>query len=134
MEDGPPSHLTPRDRIEMLRERQKAWNTLSWTTEDNVPVSGHSWELFGGILAQADGPSSIAFRQLPSKFRGLEQRDWKVGPLDFMFMDFAMDSGLDLLIAIEIEWVSAEITPTVNHPLPDQYLLWPGNARSIYFP
>ena len=103
MEDGPPSHLTPRERIEMLRARQRAWNTLSWTAEENITVAGHSWELFGGIIAQADGPSSIAFRQLPSKFRGLEAQEWRVKDLDFTFMDFAMDSSLDLLIAIDIE-------------------------------
>jgi hypothetical protein len=103
MEDGPPSHLAPKDRIEMLRMRQKAWNTLSWTAEESIPVAGHSWELFGGFLAQADSPTSIAFRQLPSKYRGLESQEWKVGEFDFMFMDFAMDSSLDLLVAIEIE-------------------------------
>lgn len=103
MEDGPSSHLTPRERIEMLRARQKAWNTLSWTSEETIAIAGHSWELFGGILAQADSPSSIAFRQLPSKFRGLAAMEWRVKELEFMFMDFAMDSAVDLLIAIEIE-------------------------------
>lgn len=103
MEDGPPSHLTLKDRIEMLRARQKAWHTLSWTSEESIAVAGHSWELFGGILAQADGPSSITFRRLPSKFRGLETLEWRIENLDFMFMDFAMDSSLDLLVAIEIE-------------------------------
>ncbi len=103
MEDGPPSHLTPRDRIEMLQACQKSWNTLAWTSEETIAVEGHLWELFGGILAQADGPSSITFRQLPSKFRGLETFEWRINNLDFMFMDFAMDSSLDLLITIEVE-------------------------------
>jgi len=103
MEDGPPSHLTPRDRIEMLRARQKAWDTLTWTSEETIAVEGHSWELFGGVLAQADGPSSIVFRQLPSKFRGLESFEWRVDKLNFVFMDFAMDRSLDLLVAIEME-------------------------------
>jgi hypothetical protein len=33
----------------------------------------------------------------------LETLEWRIEELGFMFMDFAMDSSLDLLVAIEIE-------------------------------
>jgi len=106
MEDGPPSHQTPREHREMLRAHQDAWNSLSWTAEDSIPIiHGRCWELSGGILAQADGPidgpSSITFRQLPSALRVIESREWRLN-FDFAIRDFAIDSSFDLLVLVEM--------------------------------
>lgn len=82
----------------MLRAHQAAWKSLSWTEEETIPiVQGYSWELFGGVLAQAEDPTSISFVRLPSKLRGLKKEEWSLQDLD-EFQDFAMDPAHDLLV------------------------------------
>ncbi|KAF9243500.1 hypothetical protein BU15DRAFT_72169 [Melanogaster broomeanus] len=55
MEDGDDSSLDTVDRLNALREHNKAWNNLEWTHHDTVLMcEGHSWKLSGGILAAVD--------------------------------------------------------------------------------
>ena len=62
MEDGPPSALTPADRLAILRRRQAAWKTLAWTAKQDVPMrAGGVWELYGNVLAQAEGERALHF-------------------------------------------------------------------------
>lgn len=104
MEDGPPSSVTPTKRLEMLRAHQAAWKTLSWTAEETIPrLSGDSWDFFGGILAQANGPSSIRCRQLPSLLRGIKSQEWEVKFSPIKFRDFSIDPSQDLLVVIQIQ-------------------------------
>lgn len=101
MEDGPPSSVTPTERLKMLRAHQAAWKTLSWTAEESIPyLTGSSWEFFGGIFAQANGPSSIFCKQLPSLLRGIKSREWEVGFSPKHFLDFTIDPSQDLLVVV----------------------------------
>jgi hypothetical protein len=75
---------------------------MSWTAEHSIPITqGRCWELAGGILAQADGLSSIIFRQLPSTLRCIESREWRFDDFEFAIMDFAIDPSQDLLVVVD---------------------------------
>lgn len=112
VEDGPLGHHTVKERLSMLRAHQDAWNSMSWSFEETIPITqGRCWELNGGILAQSDGPSSIAFRQLPSALRCIESREWRIDGFDFVVVDFAMDPSYDLLVVVEI----TKCVPVVNY-------------------
>ncbi|KAI0752690.1 hypothetical protein C8Q80DRAFT_1217173 [Daedaleopsis nitida] len=95
MEDGPPSILTPSDRLSILRERQKAWRSLKWKSRQEYPMlGGNVWELYGGMLAQADREGLLTVTQLPSK-------QWKIPDMGIAVRDFSMDPAQDLLIIVE---------------------------------
>lgn len=102
MEDAPPNHLTTLERLEMLREHQKAWKTGSWTALSTINSRGHVWELNGGVVGLAAGASSLVFNQLPSKLRGIEAKKWTIDTPDIIIRDFVMDPGLDVLVAVEL--------------------------------
>lgn len=119
MEDGPPGHHTLKERLDMLRAHQDAWNSLSWSSEETIPIAqGRCWELNGGILAQSDSQSSIEFRQLPSALRGIKSREWKIDNFDFDVADFAIDPSQDLLVVIE----ATEYVPVVNYTYPLSFM------------
>ena len=102
MEDGPPSALTPADRLAILRRRQAAWKTLAWTAKQDVPMrAGGVWELYGNVLAQAEGERTLHFAQIPSAIRGIEAREWTVQDVGCTIRDFGMDPAQDLLVVIE---------------------------------
>jgi hypothetical protein len=106
MQDGPLSTLPSSERLQMLKYHQEAWRTLSWTEKESISMlDGNTWELFGGVLALAEGPKTLVFRQLPSRLRGIESSEWKVD-VDFPVRDFSMDKTQDLLVIVEgSEWV-----------------------------
>ncbi|PCH37773.1 hypothetical protein WOLCODRAFT_161036 [Wolfiporia cocos MD-104 SS10] len=102
MEDGPISMLGSSDRLKLLREHQKAWETLDYKRQDVVPMlAGEVWELYGGVLAQAQGGRTLCFCQLPSVLRGIEEKRWTLKDLGFVIRDFGMDLSQDLLVAIQ---------------------------------
>ena len=102
MEDGPPSALTPSDRLAILRERQNAWKTLTWKARTEYDMRrGGVWELYGGVLAQADGESKLVCAQLPSVIRRIEEKEWTIEDVGVKIRDFGMDPAQDLLIIIE---------------------------------
>lgn len=102
MEDGPPSALTPTERLAMLRERQEAWRELRWRSRQEYPMlEGGVWELYGGVIAQADGDRTLAFTQLPSDIRRIEEKHWKIEDVGVVIRDFSMDPAQDLLIVVE---------------------------------
>lgn len=108
MVDGPPSPFTTSDRLALLKERNAAWESLRWVESQDVPMMrGHIWELYGGVFAQSSTPDVLHFRQLPSKYRTIEEKTWRVG-LDMHVRDFTMDPAQDLLVLIE------EPTPSPN--------------------
>lgn len=79
MEDGPSSTLTSAERLRVLKAHQEAWDKLAWTSREEVPMhQGGVWELYGGVLAQGDGSRTLAFKQLPSAIRGIEEREWRI--------------------------------------------------------
>ncbi|KAF9243501.1 hypothetical protein BU15DRAFT_43126, partial [Melanogaster broomeanus] len=102
MEDGDNSSLDTVDRLNALREHNKAWNNLEWTHHDTVLMcEGHSWELSGGILAQSTTQNEISCVQLPCKVKGIPHKRWTV-PLDFTVRDFTLDNSQDLLVLLEL--------------------------------
>lgn len=103
MEDGPPSSVSPGERLVMLRAHQTSWRTLSWGAEETIPiVTEHIWDLFGGILAQANTSTSVSFKQLPSIVRRIDTREWSLENLGFQISDLAVDPSQDLLLVVEI--------------------------------
>jgi hypothetical protein len=101
MEDGPQSTLTWADRRDRLRAHQAAWRDLNWTAEKEIPMmQGGVWELYGGVLAQARSRETLCFTQLPSRIRGIEEKEWEL-KLPITVRDFAMEPSLDLLVVIE---------------------------------
>jgi len=102
MEDGPPSSVSAAERLNRLRQYKAAWDSLKWVRDETIDMSGHLWELYGGVLAQYDSVGqSLNFRQLPSDSRGIECQVWSVEILGTRLRDFAMDPSQDLLVLIE---------------------------------
>ncbi|KAG1871004.1 hypothetical protein C8R48DRAFT_770604 [Suillus tomentosus] len=101
MVDGPPSTLTTSDRLALLKERNAAWESLRWVESRDIPMmQGHIWELYGDVFAQSSTSDVLHFRQLPSKYRKIEEKTWGVA-LDINVRDFTMDPAQDLLVLIE---------------------------------
>uniref|UniRef100_A0A0W0FGW4 F-box domain-containing protein n=1 Tax=Moniliophthora roreri TaxID=221103 RepID=A0A0W0FGW4_MONRR len=101
-EDGIYSPLTVAEKLRALRNHQRAWDRLEWKQDKCVPMAGGSlWELFGNVLAQQDDSGSILFRQLPSRYRGIEEKEWRIQPDIPRVRDFGMDPSQDLLVLIE---------------------------------
>lgn len=101
MMDGPSSPLTTSDRLALLKERNAAWESLRWVESQDIPMmQGHVWELYGDVFAQSSTPDVLHFRQLPSKYRKIEEKTWGVA-LDIHVRDFTMDPAQDLLVLIE---------------------------------
>ncbi|KAG2159693.1 uncharacterized protein EDB93DRAFT_1073686 [Suillus bovinus] len=101
MVDGPPSTFSTSDRLALLKERKAAWESLRWVeSQDFSMMQGHIWELYGNVFAQSSTPDVLHFRQLPSKYRKIEEKEWSV-TLDMHVRDFTMDPAQDLLVLIE---------------------------------
>jgi hypothetical protein len=101
-EKGPTNPKSnPAGQLDALKQREAAWDKLKWSKEERVPMlNGGLWELYGGVLAQSDGPD-ITFRRLPSIHRSIEEAKWTVGGFGHPFRDFGMDPAQDLLILLE---------------------------------
>ncbi|KAF7985318.1 hypothetical protein HWV62_6503 [Athelia sp. TMB] len=103
-EDGPSGGLKPGDRLQRLLDYQKAWSDLKWTGDKTIPMGPGAgvWELAGGVLGQAIGRrSSLRFTQLPSNYRGIQEKCWVVDTKSFDLRDFTMDPSQDLLVLVE---------------------------------
>ncbi|KAK7059119.1 Amino-acid acetyltransferase, mitochondrial [Paramarasmius palmivorus] len=103
-QDGEHSTLPTVDKLKALRNHQRAWDRLEWKYDSNksIPMAGGGlWELFGNVLAQQDVEGWLMFRQLPSRYRGIEEREWKVKPDISRVRDFGIDPSQDLLVLIE---------------------------------
>ena len=102
MQDGPSSTLPTADRLAILRERQAAWDTLTWRERHEQPMgAGSVWELYGGVLAQSEGKRTLTLRQLPSVIRGIPDKQWEIADVGFDIRDFGMDPAQDLLVGVE---------------------------------
>ena len=111
MDDGPPSSISKADRLKLLRAHQTAWKNLTWTKKlvvsDNPNATDYEddevpWKCLGGVLGQASS-RSLRFIQVPSVFRGIEEKEWTVEDIGFKVGDFTMDPSQDLLVALEVE-------------------------------
>jgi hypothetical protein len=105
MDDGPPSSVTTADRLKLLRDHQVAWKNLAWTKISIFP--SHGLKLFtrmlvGGVLGlTSQSGFSIHFTQVPSSFRGIEERSWTI-EISFQVGYFTMDPSQDLLVVFEV--------------------------------
>jgi hypothetical protein len=104
MDDGPPSNLTVGERLNLLKEHQTAWNTLSWKRVQchGIPKSRYAYHRCAGGIHAFSSDRSVTVEQLPSIIRGIPEREWT---LDFPFTidDFAFDPAQDLLVVITTE-------------------------------
>ena len=102
MQDGPPSTLTIADRLSILQARQYAWSKFAWTGKENIPMcQGHTWELYGNILAQSEGERTLHFKRIPSVIRGIEGTEWTIPDVGCEFTDIGMEPSQDLLVVTE---------------------------------
>lgn len=103
LSDGPPSLLTPSDRLKLLQNHQLAWKRLRWSYHEAIEMhTGGLWELYGNMLVQSKGRARrhLLFHQLPSRLRGIEERKWELRT-EFMLRDFGIDPSQDLLVLLE---------------------------------
>lgn len=110
MIDGPPSSVSPAERLKVLLERRKAWSLLDWKKEVISPMEGacQAYELVGGVFAKSMIPGpfhnlteihpQFTASWLPSS--GGEGRTMQID-LDIVARDFAMDPSQDLIIFLE---------------------------------
>jgi len=104
MDDGPPSSVDKADRLKLLRAHQTAWKNLTWTKKSVVSYNPTEipWRCLGGVLGSAYN-RSLRFIQVPSVFRGIEEKEWTIEDIGFRVGDFTMDPSQDLLVALEVE-------------------------------
>jgi len=109
MDDGPPSSVSKADCLKLLRAHQTAWKNLTWTKKSVVSynsfareIRGMPWKCLGGVLGSAYN-RSLRFIQVPSVFRGIEEKEWTVEDIGFRVGNFTMDPSQDLLVALEVE-------------------------------
>lgn len=102
MEDNGHSSMDTISRLNLLREHNRVWNDMKWTSYGSIPMcDGHCWEFSGGILAQSTHEREIFFAQLPCKLKGIAERRWSV-PFDFRVRDFTLDNSQDLIVLLEL--------------------------------
>ena len=102
-EDGDLYSLATR-RI-MLEQYERGWAELQWTNEQRIPKTvGSQYELYGNVLAQDNTPykTAIHFKQLQSKSRNIDGKDWSVDIRGYRMRDFGIDPAQDLLIIVEL--------------------------------
>ena len=67
-------------------------------------AQGGVWELYGNVLAQAQGERTLHFKQIPSAIRGIQGTEWTIPDVGCKMRDFGMDPAQDLLVVIEHFW------------------------------
>ncbi|EIN14093.1 hypothetical protein PUNSTDRAFT_41419 [Punctularia strigosozonata HHB-11173 SS5] len=95
--------LTAAQCKERLQAYQTAWDSLKWNEECAIPMSPApmTWELQGGVLAQAENHTSFSFSRLPAPTRGISTLEWRIDDVDVEARDFTIDCSQDLLIIVE---------------------------------
>jgi hypothetical protein len=122
------------ERLESLRKYQSRWEKLEWSRETRIPfLASGMWDLYGGILAQADDARALHFTRLPSDSRRIEKESWTIEPNvgDAVVEDFAFDPSQDLLTLITpptaaSPYISLHLRTLMTneaHPLANQRIL-----------
>ncbi|KAI0041549.1 hypothetical protein FA95DRAFT_1548610 [Auriscalpium vulgare] len=94
------SELTVSEKLAKLKAYDEAWQNGLWTEHTQSPMPQNPlWELYGGISASG-GDRMLTFKQLPSRLRGIEAREWEL-TFDFVIRDFGLDASQDLLVVVE---------------------------------
>jgi hypothetical protein len=103
MEHNPNNTWSSAERLESLRKYRSGWEKLEWSSESEIPLRDFGmWDLYGGILAQADRTQTFHFIRLPSDSRRIKQKSWTIKPNvgDAVVKDFAFDPSQDLLTLV----------------------------------
>ena len=64
-----------------------------------------------GVLAQQNGYSGLKFFQLDSTDNLQDIKQWTIDDIGFVIRSFAMDVAQDLLVAIELRYVTIYEAP-----------------------
>ena len=100
-------------RLELLREHQKAWENLDFTSDFRTYLEWFipfTWELQGGVLSQQTANHSMMFIRIPSKIRGIPRKEWTIENLGFQFRNYTFDPSQNLLVALEhVSYVNISI-------------------------
>jgi len=101
MVDSGSTTLSHADRLAKLRDRRKAWSSLSWKNRSVIRIHGlcHAYELVGGVFVKASGGLHFLASWLPSTTDG--GRQIRRDDLQMEARDFAIDPGQDLIIFVE---------------------------------
>ncbi|KAF8879597.1 hypothetical protein BD779DRAFT_1551441 [Infundibulicybe gibba] len=91
-------HLTPSQKLTLLREKRRAWDTLSWRNIQSVRIAGGylAYELVGGIFMNTFTGHDLLVSWLPSLASGGKQAFTE--SLGGRIRDFALDPTQDLII------------------------------------
>jgi hypothetical protein len=103
MDDGAPSNLGPLERLQILKEHQRAWEELAWKDVQFLRMR-EKWVCRGGVLTHISmhwPRCVITARQLPSVLRGIEERVWTLDVGLFWILTFGIGPSQDLFLAIE---------------------------------
>ncbi|KAG1798609.1 uncharacterized protein HD556DRAFT_1192954, partial [Suillus plorans] len=103
LEDGRSrSPLTVASRLALLKERNEHWETLQCVESRDLPLlqDDDEWQLCGGVLAQSNLLGTMRLYQLPSQYRNITARSWRI-PLLSNTEDFTIDPAQDLLVLVE---------------------------------
>lgn len=112
----PPSCAPPyASRLKRLRDRERAWKTLSWSAQHNLklPPTGSVYEFVGGLYGNGKeddsrATASISFLELPSTDTVLLEdglpklKTWTHPMSDVTIIDFTMDPSQDLLVLVAL--------------------------------
>ena len=102
--------LEPIARLKTLREFHDSWHKATWKKQGNlfheltnISIRGYwqLWDLAGGVFGCCNFDSSLHFVQLPSRIRGIQQREWKFENVGFAAHAIAIDPSQDLLVVAE---------------------------------
>ncbi|KLO10377.1 hypothetical protein SCHPADRAFT_832626 [Schizopora paradoxa] len=135
LEDGPPSHLSAQERLELLLDRRRRWRALDWAAKVSVPIAGEclAYELVAGVFAKAMsmkrtswlGSEHLALVHLPTRQTAGEvviRED-----IGLFCKDFAIDPTQDLIAFILQPSAASSRTVSVHlktisthkqHPIP----------------
>ncbi|KAH8080705.1 hypothetical protein BXZ70DRAFT_1068404 [Cristinia sonorae] len=133
MVDGPPSGLDTSTRLTRLQERRAAWKTFQPTKRIIVPHVNHWMYAFCDthIIWRDEDADMVRVFQIPSSFRGMEQRSWSVSvpfedsPDEDVFEMLEADPGQDLLALVKVignpdnstaEVILRRLSNGENHP------------------
>ncbi|EIW85176.1 hypothetical protein CONPUDRAFT_117787 [Coniophora puteana RWD-64-598 SS2] len=155
MVDGPPSTLSPGERLLLLRRRRRAWHFLEWSKQHIVPMPGscQAYELVGGVFAKTASTDFIVAGSrhfmatwLPSTGTGVAAGD--EGPrtltrddIGITTRDFAIDPSQDLIVFVKSDELNFGMPDTLtlvlraistNEPHPEARL--PTLTCSVQFP
>ncbi|KAH8105443.1 hypothetical protein BXZ70DRAFT_1061997 [Cristinia sonorae] len=100
-EDGPPSKLTPGERLDRLQRRRKAWQAMKPLHTRTFTGQTTWWKkLYGDHLIWLGLDGYLHVMQIPSVCRGIPEKEWtvdvKIAPEDLE--DVLIDPAQDLLV------------------------------------